>query len=205
MHTLAAPEKDWRFAAHWSITIKRIFLAKDCCGSDMEILAFMRTATNIMARVLIWLATLATSAQGLQAATCGCGGGESTCQTTASASAGCCQAETPVEPACCCAAEQAAARSTGDRPSCFGHGDSASSPCQCGLECRCKQVRAPAPATPPNENRTAEKVGVDAASAFSTITIWLPPAIFQQHTHATTVTCGVAALDRCISLCRFTL
>ncbi len=66
------------------------------------------------------------------------------------------------------------------------------------------KVKGPAPSTPPSENRTAEKITVDSVLILS-VAVVRQPQVSQQHSNAASVVDGFAALDRCISLCRFTL
>lgn len=165
----------------------------------------MLTTANITARALIWLATLAIPAQGLQVNTCGCGGNErsqtsesarSCCSSAGEVSDGCCCA--PIEPACC------SQREDSSEQSCCGSSTTSGSSCQCGSDCQCGKVKAPTPVTPPAENTAPEKVTIDTASVHSTTTL-CPPQTSQRQTTAASAFDAIAAIDRCISLCRFTL
>ncbi len=77
--------------------------------------------------------------------------------------------------------------------------------CACGLSCRCGATEEPTPATPPVENTTsAEKIADAAASAASDVAV-VEPQNTQCRCETPSETFTLAALDRCASLCRFTL
>ncbi|MCH7688107.1 MAG: hypothetical protein IH899_15740 [Planctomycetes bacterium] len=60
------------------------------------------------------------------------------------------------------------------------------------------------PSTPPVENNTTEKVANDLVSATTAATVD-QPQIAQRHVDASSASDALAAMDRCASLCRFTL
>ena len=170
----------------------------------------MLTTTNLTARALIWLATLAIPAQGLQVTACGCGGDAGDVQASPSEipccgkvdnalRSSCCGAEAVEEKSCCCARKPDSPRNSASESCC-----SPGTTCQCGAHCQCGTARAPAPTTPPVENTAAAKVTVYTTSAKSTVAI-CPSQAAPRYDHSATVFVSMAALERCISLCRFTL
>ena len=169
----------------------------------------MLTFNNIMARALIWLATLAIPAQGLQVRACGCDGVER-CQASESSRGWCCGAGESSK-SCCCQADirdgnsSCCAKSRVSKEhACCGSCNSPSPSCQCGTNCQCGKVKAPTPSTPPNEKTAAEKVTFDTVSVDSSKTFH-PSQGSRRETPSVSAFAAMAALDRCISLCRFTL
>ena len=163
----------------------------------------MLTTANFIARSLIWMAVIAIPAQGMQVSTCGCGEGN-VASSANGGSSPCCHSAAPKSGGCCCIAEPATccgdSTTSADAPCC----SSDSSSCQCGINCQCGKVKAPTPTRPPVENTGPEKVSIDSLSVDSQV-YFCPLHSDERHTSATPSAGVMAALDRCISLCRFTL
>lgn len=90
--------------------------------------------------------------------------------------------------------------------SCCSSGDSGCTTCSCGDSCQCgkSQNNAPAaPAAPPVENNSPERVLADSAAA-SCETAYLNSAT-RRHFNVRTELDALSAHDRCVSLCRFTI
>lgn len=189
---------------------------------------------NIAARTLIWLAVVTTAVQGLPAASCGCASGKSCCQkdeqskgccsgtSSATKQHSCCQQQSSGPCRCtgakicrcgdaspcrekaqsCCAGRAATKTST-----CCSSCDTAGKPvCQCGTNCQCSVNKEPVePATPPPvESNSTEKVASDSVSTVSLATAYQAPSA-RRTRDASHLTDALAALDRCATLCRFTL
>ncbi len=160
----------------------------------------MLPTANTIARALVWLATLATAAQGLQVSICPCGdgtapvAGRSVCSSSETGSSCCCSA---TREETCCGKGQSARDG-----SCCG----APRPvCRCGLNCQCGKVQQPAPApSPPAEHTDTDKVTVHTISVDVLVHCW-PPHAKERCSPRASPADAMAALDRCISLCRFVL
>lgn len=192
----------------------------------------MWITNNIAARTLIWLAVVTTAVQGLPAASCGCASGKSCCQKDEQ-SQNCCSApsDAATQHSCCQQRSSGPCRRTGAKicrckdtspcrakartccggktatKTCCSSCDTAGKPvCQCGTNCRCSVNNEPVePATPlPVENNSAEKVASDSVSTVSLATVYQAPSAPRTR-DASHLTDALAALDRCATLCRFTL
>ena len=138
---------------------------------------------HISARLLIWLAAISVPVQGLPAWSCACSAGSNQA----------CDEGEPQQ-ACCC----------GDRDSCCGRGQA----CKCGSGCQCGKPKQPQPAAPApvDDSRPLEKLLADAEIVTSgTIAVVSEPPSLTEWSHGSDRAHAAAALDRCISLCRFTI
>ena len=154
---------------------------------------------NSAARTLIWLAAMTLPVQGLSAVPSGCTS-RSCCQKN-EPSAGCCAVEKVVEGHRCCNDKRATpAKSCCTGKSCCPCG----SHCTCGPYCECGKAKRPMPATPPVENKRPEQVTNDLVSTGSIATVYQPQVTYPCD-DASSESGHLAALDRCISLCRFML
>ena len=175
--------------------------AKDC--------SFMWITNSITVRTLTWLAASTMAVGGLPAASCGCSSSKSCCEKAEPSELCRCSAEKVREGRCCRGREPAV--SVGS--CCWGsHQDDASraaccktdSVCTCAASCQCGKAKQSMPSTPPVKNTITEKVANDLVSA-TTAAIVYQPQITQRHVDASSASGSLAAMDRCASLCRFTL
>ncbi len=169
----------------------------------------MWTFHNIAARTLIWLTAFVTPVQGLATTSCGCSGSRSCLQKTEPSPCCCCSAGKIREGRCCCAGNPPASvgtRCSGSRQGAasrrgFSQPDSA---CSCGATCRCGNAKQPTQSVPPVEDNTTEKLANDSVSAtpFATAT---QPQVTRRPEDTSSALDALAAVDRCVSLCRFAL
>lgn len=159
----------------------------------------MRNISDIISRLVIWLAAATVPLQGLPAASCACGtsgiGGISDARQT-----GCCCLGTRIgEGRCCCAGSTSAGAA-----SCCDFNAEQESSCSCGIDCQCGTQRQPLPATPPAEDNAPEKVSCDSVD---TLHVWVVDHsdFTREHSETSVAVSGVGALDRCALLCRFSL
>jgi hypothetical protein len=154
----------------------------------------MTRLKHIAARTLVWIALIATPFQALPAASCGC--------TTSTA---CCSEG---QTTCCCSSRQTSCCSERQQSSqhacCGSTTDSPSSSCQCGSNCQCGKAKQPVPPTPPVEENSTEKVARDSIAIVCTAIVYLPQTTQRTVERAAYSEC-MAALDICVTLCRFTL
>ncbi len=159
----------------------------------------MPSPHTITARALIWIAALATPVQSLPAGSCGCESGiicSSEEQVT-----GCCSSANEVRSNSCCSAR----RKLSSASSCWGKAKGGeSSSCQCGINCQCGKTKQSKPATPPIETNDAEKV-VNELLTTATLATFNPPITTKRLPRSFVLLDAFAALDRCVSFCRFTL
>ena len=168
-------------------------------GAASNGLLLMWITRNITARTLIWLAAVTVPVQGLPAPSCGCTGGEACCKQQHVRGC-CCSARKVRERCCCCASLQAGAGS-----SCCSEAESGQdSSCNCGLDCQCGKATQQEPATPPVEDNQTEKVVGDSLTTTTRATFGQPQTTRRREYESAGVV-AVTALDRCTSLCRFTL
>ena len=154
---------------------------------------------GITARTVIWLAAITTLLQTLPTAACGCTGGEVACRAVRSNG-------------CCCAAEQVLeghARctprpTTGKRLCCNRSPSGQGSNCPCGLNCDCGKANEPKPAAPPTGSNQIDRLASNSLQTVAIVTVDFAQAM-QRHQDVFAGATALAALDRCISLCRFTL
>ncbi len=159
---------------------------------------FMWITQHIAARTFVWLAAVAIPLQGLPAVACGCDSVvtcsheiETTpnCCSTVKAEAGCCS--TDKTSGCCC--------SKGDSKA------AGNSCCPCGDNCRCGENNVPAePTAPPVENSSPERIVADSLAATSFATVYQLSAT-RRHSNVSAGADVLTALDRCATLCRFTI
>ncbi len=169
----------------------------------------MPNSHHIAAQTLIWLAALTVPVQGVPTASCGCGNREACCGTIERSACCCCTEARVREGRCCCTGKRLV--SVGS-PCCVSHRASASSckfcqtasDCTCEEACQCGTNRQNVPATPPAGNSVVEKLASDfvSAPAFATA---CPLQVTRQHDDSSSALDGLAEVDRCASLCRFTL
>ncbi len=178
---------------------------------------------HVVARTFVWLAAMVIPVQGLPSVACGC-----TRVTPAIGAAvpsqACCSATyqpTPTRCPCtgakicrcgksssckrqvhtCCSArpEQHSCCSVGSC-SCSDEGT-----CSCGANCQCgKKSTPPKPVAPPAENNSTERIVADSTALASLATIY-QPCPTRQDLDVSAGTGALTSLDRCITLCRFTI
>ena len=173
------------------------------------------------ARTLVWLAAIAMPLQSSPAAACGCtnsdapacevggaltGSAESSvgrCPCTGAEVCRCGESSPCHESSRSCCSKQNAAPSC-CQDSCCSKGSSGS--CPCGANCQCGKSDAPeAPRTPPTENNnSSERIVADILSVGLFAGIYSPDTT-GQHFNISTDAAALAALDRCVVLCRFTI
>ena len=160
----------------------------------------MWTSKYIAARTLIWLAAIAVPVHGLPAESCGCVGSTACCQTDTESKSCCCRSAAKARGGCC-----SAQRKTAVAHACCSDQTGQKSACNCGLSCQCGKSQPPQPTTPPVEsNNSTEKVVSDATAAAFIADVVLPE-VPPQRIDVSIELDTVTALDRCVSLCRFTL
>ena len=164
----------------------------------------MRKLAHITTRGLIWLTAALLPIQSLPAAACGCtsksasGSGCEKVEASKSTGTGsccrrqrqrsCCDAKATQQSSSCCSAKQ----------------NTASNNCECGISCSCSKSEESKPATPLSQNRTSDQITGESVLATSFATAIIPLAT-QPHESATCSIGSLGSLDRCVSLCRFTL
>ena len=143
---------------------------------------------SIILRSLIWLTTLMMPIHGLLAKcsvlhnspTNGC-----ECRRTAEDGSGCCSNE-KLRMSCCSTPSRGA--------------------CECGANCRCGQENPSIPMAPlPTEDHPTVKVANALAGSGAFTVVARPPQPSQRPGSTSSTTSGLAATERCVSLCRFTL
>ena len=160
----------------------------------------MWTSEYFSARLLIWLSAVAISVQGLPAESCGCMESKACCRTVAESKCCCCRSTDEAQGECCSSRRQVTVADA-----CCRDQTGRKSGCTCGPRCKCEKSKEPQPTAPPNEsNRSTEKVASDAAAG-ACITAVVLPKVPQQQIAVSVEPGTVTALDRCVSLCRFTL
>lgn len=155
----------------------------------------MLSLKNTIRQAFVWVVVLMIPVQSLPAATCACGPSSSCCSESASGESSCCSAEKQVgtTDSCC-----------STTPCCSTTENGSSSGCQCGIHCQCGQDEQPSPSTPPVESNAAEKLA-NASLWTVSVTILYQPHVTQRRNDSSAAADSLAALDRCVSLCRFTL
>jgi hypothetical protein len=186
----------------------------------------MWTTTGIIARTLVWLVAMSVTLQSMPEVGCGCSSAacspQASCFTGGSdvlvvtsccgeRSTGCCPCTGAAVCQCseggsCCSRSSACCDSKNAKSSCCSTAQGTDSQgCQCGDNCQCGIQQLPAaPMAPPAESNSLEKVTSDSLVTASLGTIYVPTTVQHRGEHSATAPAN-AALDRCISLCRFTL
>jgi hypothetical protein len=156
-------------------------------------------------KVLIWTMAAAIPIQGLPVGSCHCASAAEsasvdrsvhgaqehagTCCSARGARHSCCSARHRHAPMCCC---------------CAGKACGGCHHCTCGIDCPCRQKKQPSPATPPVGQRPLEKVLCLTLDTTSLVAV-TPHVRPQRLAAALSPFDAAGGLDRCISLCRFTL
>lgn len=188
----------------------------------------MSIAQSIAARSLIWLTAVMMPMQVVAQTSCGCVTSESAYQDQGK-TAGCCHRANEKEPGklkhnCCRQLALGPSHSTGtkihrgevtrcDHPEvatgcrCTAASSAVlgSSQCGCGQSCRCGTKETPKPATPPTESNDSTQKVVNSTTSVASVVTACPTRSTQYRTSRSSEAVTVTALDRCISLCRFTL
>lgn len=160
----------------------------------------MWTFKYIAARTLIWLASIAAPVQVLPAESCGCVDRTACCHRHAESKNCCCRSAANARGGCCSAQRKSAVAHA-----CCGDQTGQKSACNCGLSCQCGKSKPPQPTAPPVEsNSPTEKLVGDGALAVFIAGVVLPE-VPPQRIAVSIERDTVTALDRCVSLCRFTL
>ena len=156
----------------------------------------MWTTRHVAARTLLWLAAMTVPLQGLAATSCGCGG----VGGNAESPQGCCSVDDANHKTCCCAQKRSATHSC-----CQPADNQQSSGCTCDVNCSCRNQSPRTPATPPVENETpTDKIASESLAA-NPVTIVCIHSDTRRLDAAPSHALALDALDRCVSLCRFTL
>ena len=163
-----------------------------------EGLLIMWITKSIVARTLIWLAVIAAATQAYPELACGCATTNAFARKVGHAKHCCCATERIREGRCCCARRKAT------MAHCCGDSSGQDSACQCGINCRCGNTDSPNDATIPVQNNTTPKVVSDVVLTISVATTDRPQ-ITRRSNNASVESDAVSALDRCASLCRFTI
>ncbi|QDV73791.1 hypothetical protein Spa11_19900 [Botrimarina mediterranea] len=191
----------------------------------------MRFVHHIAARTLVWLAAIAMPLQGVQTSACGCtnsstqasnathSGGPARCcgkPTTGACpctgaelcrcgkDSSCCQ---PKASCCSTALPKCSGASCCHGRSCCSGGseETSNNGCSCGDNCQCGQSDSPSqPSTPPAEDTPTERVllALTMPSAPNGVALSLPERC---RFDFLALAASLPAVDRCVSLCRFTL
>jgi len=156
------------------------------------------TKRTFAVRLLIWLTAMTLPLQGVPASvSCGCARMANAVGPSEPAH-GCCCGQAKAQPMSSCCANHVRRV---ERHSCCGR---QADRCTCCPNCRCKKVKHPAPAKPPVERRAAEKSNpVWTLPVFRTVAS--PSRASYSFPAIAPAPHAVRALDRCASLCRFTL
>lgn len=168
----------------------------------------MRAFHNIIARTLIWLAAITLPVQAIPAASCGCTSSTNWENAERTASCSCSEAKV-LQGTCCCSRKASVPRASccsNNRPAnttrcCCNQTDSG---CNCGMTCQCGKGKQPTPAAPPVENHSSDSLACDSLLV-SPIATPNQPHVTRRQDDSSSVSDALAALDRCVSLCRFTI
>lgn len=155
---------------------------------------------NIIARTLIWLAAITLPVQSLPAMSCGCDSGRNCCTGGKSKKCGCSAKRVRESRSCCAAPRDKTARSC-----CSKAKACQKLHCTCGTSCQCCKGQLPKPVTPPSEDNATQKVTSDSSLTISPLATVFEPEARQRPRDVTFGPDCLAALERCISLCRFAL
>ena len=195
----------------------------------------VKFAQHTFARVLIWLAAIATPLQGLSAPACGCTTDASVAIGDAEPASSCCSETAPgvcpctsakvchceekgqAKSSCCSQAADDDARvqqhsccqprssCNGRSCCCGGLGDANGSGCSCGDNCHCCENDSPAQPATPPVEDSQPDRGVAAASLPAAISEAVTPASQQFSITPAELDASLSGVDRCVSLCRFRL
>lgn len=160
----------------------------------------MFTTRPITTRTLNWLAAISILLQGLPAVSCGCTASSTCGQTSAPSHTCCCSSEDINKGQCCCSRKEAGSAQS----CCGGVSSNQDSTSRDGCNCQCGKTQQNPPATPPTENDQLEKLVTDSLALTSLATVSQPQTVLRQRVVSSDAI-AFAALDRCISLCRFSL
>ena len=188
---------------------------------------------HIAARAMVWLAAIVLPLQGVPTAACSCMtsatsannreqppscGGVSSASVSDTSPAPCCSQKSVSRCRCagattCCCGEVSSSQQP-SRSCCSGStrsqsccsSDDGSSGCSCGDNCQCGQNDSPPqPTVPPLENNSPERIVADSAAAASCEAAAHPSPTLRRHSDRCAGANPPSALDRCVSLCRFTI
>lgn len=178
---------------------------------------------HIAARTFVWLAVVTIPVQSLPSVACDCTSGM-TCSVEGEQSQGCCCAssccgiQTPGSCRCTsakvCRCDEASSCHQQSRTCCSGKkatnsccsDDKSTNGCSCGDNCQCGENNTPAePAVPPVDNSSSKRILVESAATDSSATAYLPSATTRQHLDVQAGVDALSTLDRCVTLCRFTI
>jgi len=157
---------------------------------------------NITKHVLIWTMATVIPFQGLPARSCGCTASHKATSTSPHCShkdgASCCSARSAGHSYCSDALRQA------KTSNCCGKAKCDCQHCRCGIYCPCQQGKQVPPTAPPVEQRSLDKV-INLALAPVPVAAIVPSSESQRPVVTLASWDAMSGLDRCISLCRFTL
>ncbi|MFT5522453.1 MAG: hypothetical protein ACI9G1_000187 [Pirellulaceae bacterium] len=162
--------------------------------------------SKIAPHSLVWLLAISVSTQGFPIVSCGCSS-SSVCGIDQSAQC-CCSTELVRNDKCCCSSkksQQHSCCSSSKRTQRLAAGCcKGGTTCTCGPMCSCGQVNLPVPTAPPTEEHQTEKVTADSIT-ISLLDSTHQPQIAPTNRSAAKAIGILTAMDRCVSLCRFTL
>ncbi len=162
----------------------------------------------ITARILVWLAAISVPVQSLPAS-CACSDIATCCPETGHQRHCCCSATKIRQGRCCCCRarnrDDARQNAAGERSCCQGHRQTPAPKCTCGVNCQCGKANPTKHVPPPVENENStEKLAKTASSLACVTVVSLVPARGRRNEEMS-ATHTFGALNRCVSLCRFTL
>lgn len=153
--------------------------------------------SQLTARLLIWLAAMAVSVQGIPAIGCGCASDGESCCTGAESQPCCCSNQNPTETASSCCSKTAPQTS-----SCCGSNEPTRE--GCGPSCRCGTDSGNVPATPPVPSNESSSTNLICLPIDWEMTS-LSAAQAKQDAFFAALSAALDAAERCAVLCRFTL
>lgn len=178
---------------------------------------------HIAARTLIWLAAIAIPMQGVPTVACNCSRVTHSpkeiepsqgCCSSASQQ-GLCRCPCTGATVCHCGEDSSCKQQTHsccsespEKKSCCSGGTCpccAEGNCSCGANCQCGKSSAPTePVCPPVENNSPERIIADSTALVSLATIY-QPCPTRHYLSVSADSALLTSLDRCITLCRFTI
>lgn len=167
----------------------------------LEVPFFTHNAT----RAGIWFLILLLPLQGLGIEIRACAGSVACTSGKADHCGCCCSAKRKQERSCCCHASTCCRSTAESQSPCCQHSAAADSSCQCGIGCPCGNAPSsnpPAIPTRDSDSRASNASLVLTLHAFDSALDVKSP---QQRIHLQLETIQSLTVDRCSTLCRFTL
>lgn len=159
----------------------------------------MKTPSSFAAKFVLWLIAITIPVQGFPAVPCRCEGALVN-QHANTPNPGCCCGLAEKKAGTCCCSNSDTASKPSCCDSCCGN---AESECPCGGNCRCGKSEPPQPLAPVSHEYPVEKAAPETNFGDRALLLPTPktPELDGSHVSSSTAT----ALDRCATLCRFTL